>query len=249
ACGPPGRDYPADVLDARLREQGRTLVVFDGLDELFDPRVREMVSRRIAGFAASYPNVRIMVTSRIVGYRPRVLRDAGFSHYTIQDLTTEQRNTFLTSWYTLAMHDRPGTADQRRQRLTQAIEESVPIRELAGNPLLLTILAIIGKHQELPRERWKVYDHAASVLIQHWDVNKHLVDARVDADAIREDDKRELLRRIAYRMQRGRQSPAGKHILEEELAAASQDYLLVQYQDDAGKDVAVARTMLKQFRV
>src|SRR5262249_34230908 len=136
-------------------------------------------------------------------------------------------------WYALALYDHPGIADQRRQRLTQAIEESVPIRELAGNPLLLTILAIIGKHQELPRERWKVYDHAASVLIQHWDVNKHLVDARIDADAIREDDKKELLRRIAYRMQYGRQGLAGNHIWEEDLAAEIEGYLRVRYQYDA----------------
>src|SRR5262249_39730957 len=135
------------------------------------------------------------------------------------------------------------------QRLTQAIEESVPICELAGNPLLLTILAIIGKHQELPRERWKVYDHAASVLVQHWDVNKHLVDARIDADAIREDDKKELLRRIAYHMQRGRQGLAGNHIWEEDLAAEIEDYLRVRYQYDAGKAVAVASAMINQFRV
>ena len=69
--------------------------------------------------------------------------------------------------------------------------------------MLLTIMAIIGKHQELPRERWKLYDHAASVLIQHWDVNKHLNDESIEADFIGEDDKKELLRRLAYRMQSG----------------------------------------------
>ncbi|MEJ3742837.1 HEAT repeat domain-containing protein [Actinomycetes bacterium KLBMP 9797] len=247
-CRTDGLGLPADVFDAYLREQGRTLVVFDGLDELFDPRAREMVSRRIAGFAATYPDVRIVVTSRIVGYRPRVLRDAGFSHYTIQDLTTEQRDAFLSSWYALAMHDRPGAATQRHQRLTRAIEESAPIRELAGNPLLLTILAIIGKHQELPRERWKVYDHAAGVLVQHWDVNKHLIDRRVDADAIREDDKKELLRRIAYRMQHGRHGLAGNHVWEEDLAAEIEGYLAVRYQYDPAKAAAVASHMIDQFR-
>ena len=50
--------------------------------------------------------------------------------------------------------------------------------------MLLTILAIIGKGQELPRERWKLYDHAATVLVDHWDVNRHLRDEHIDADFI-----------------------------------------------------------------
>jgi hypothetical protein len=48
--------------------------------------------------------------------------------------------------------------------------------EFLDMAMLLTIMAIIGKNQELPRERWKFYDHAAGVLIHHWDVERHLKD-------------------------------------------------------------------------
>src|SRR2546426_1720068 len=61
--------------------------------------------------------------------------------------------------------------------------------------------------QELPRERWKLYDHAATVLVHHWDVNKHLRDERVDADFIAEDDKKELLRRRSEEHTSELQSP------------------------------------------
>lgn len=83
--------------------------------------------------------------------------------------------------------------------------------------MLLTILAIIGKRQDLPRERWKLYEHAAAVLLLHWDVNKRLRDARVSADFIDEDDKRELLSRIARRMQVGAGKLAGNHLLASDL--------------------------------
>jgi hypothetical protein len=39
------------------------------------------------------------------------------------------------------------------------------------------------------------------MLVHHWDVNKHLHDERVRADFIGEDDKKELLRRVANHMQ------------------------------------------------
>jgi hypothetical protein len=73
------------------------------------------------------------------------------------------------------------------------------------------VLAIIGKHQELPRERWAVYNHAAEVLVEHWDVNRRLRDARVDADFIDKEDKKELLRRVAHRMQAGATAGRQQH--------------------------------------
>jgi len=236
------------TVEAYLRDDGRALVIFDGLDEIFDPRLRETVSRRIAGFAAQYPVTRVVVTSRVVGYRRRVLRDAGFVQYTVQDLDPDKIDAFLRSWYELALHDRPGAAEMRRERLTRAIKDSAPIRELAGNPLLLTILAIIGKHQELPRERWRVYDHAAGVLVQHWDVNKHLVDEDIDADVIREDDKKELLRKLAIRMQEGSHGFAGNSLVEADLFRDIESYLTARFRYEPAKAARISTAMVKQLR-
>ena len=236
------------TVETYLRDDGRALVVFDGLDEIFEPRLRETVSRRIAGFAAQFPTARVIVTSRVVGYRPRVFRGASFVQYTVQDLDTDKVDVFLRRWYQLALHDRPAAIEMRRERLTRAINDSGPIRELAGNPLLLTILAIIGKHQELPRERWKVYDHAAAVLVQHWDVNKHLVDEDIDADVIREDDKKELLRKLAIRMQVGSHGFAGNSLLESDLLQDIESYLVERFRYEPAKAAAISTAMVKQLR-
>ncbi|MDI5977903.1 HEAT repeat domain-containing protein [Amycolatopsis magusensis] len=236
------------TVETYLRDDGRALVVFDGLDEIFEPRLRETVSRRIAGFAAQFPTARVIVTSRVVGYRPRIFRGAGFVQYTVQDLDTDKVDVFLRRWYQLALHDRPAAIEMRQERLTRAINDSAPIRELAGNPLLLTILAIIGKHQELPRERWKVYDHAAAVLVQHWDVNKHLVDEDIDADVIREDDKKELLRKLAIRMQVGSHGFAGNSLLESDLLQDIETYLVGRFRYEPAKAAAISTAMVKQLR-
>ena len=245
-----GLGVDGQLFDALLRTGSGLLVILDGLDELFDPREREAVARQIAGLAAAHPGVRVLVTSRVVGYRPRILQEAGFRHYTIQDLDAGQVESFLEAWYSLALHDRPTVATERRTRLTTAIQESPSIKELSGNPLLLTILAIIGKHQELPRERWKVYDHAASVLVQHWDVNKHLVASSIDGPTLREDDKKELLRLLAYRMQSGagRSERGGNHIGHDELSQEIEGYLRTRFQYPPPQAARIADTMIGQLR-
>jgi len=142
----------------------------------------------IVGFTLDYPKVRVIVTSRIVGYKRKILDDAGFVHFTLQDFEEEQIETFLDRWYPLVVDEKE--IENRKLRITKALKNSPSIRQLAGNPLLLTILAIIGKHQELPRERWKLYDHAASVLVENWEVNKHLKRSSVYMEFIGEDDKK-----------------------------------------------------------
>ncbi|MGH8908456.1 MAG: HEAT repeat domain-containing protein [Egibacteraceae bacterium] len=239
-----------DALRAYLDGQGPALVVFDGLDEVFDPGEREAVARHITGFSTQYPHTRVVVTSRVIGYQRGAL--AGFAHHTLQDLDRDQINAFADRWYALALHDRPQEIEQRRERLRRAVDASPSIRELAGNPLLLTMLAIVGKHQELPRERVKLYDHAASVLVEHWDVNKHLHDARLSFDYIDEDDKRELLRRVAVRMQRGGEGQAGNRLPAAELHAEFEGYLIERYElsrPDAKKaaDVLIDRLRIRNF--
>ena len=218
------------------------------MDEIFDPEQRERITHQIVGFCNDYPKTRVIVTSRVIGYRRKILTDAGFTHFTLQDLDEKQIETFVSHWYDLAMSDRPDEAKERRERILRSFKESASIRQLAGNPMLLTIMAIIGKHQELPRERWKLYDHAASVLIQHWDVNKHLKDARIDADFIGEDDKKELLRRLAFRMQGGEGGLAGNYIHREQLQAEFESYLRERYAQAPDRAVTIARAMIEQFR-
>lgn len=221
---------PRDVLDAYLRSEGQAVVMFDGLDELFQPAQRDDTARRIAAFAAHFPQVRVIVTSRVIGYHRAVLDGAGFSVYTLQDLGPDQITQFVRRWYTLAYHTDPGEAAQRSTRLLAAIDRSVSARDLAGNPLLLTILAVIGRRRELPKERHRVYQHAVELLTQHWDLNRAVRDTRVAMDYIDEEDKRELLRRIARRMQDGHDGVAGNRITRHDLLTEFEAYLYERYQ-------------------
>ncbi|MEY9994194.1 hypothetical protein ABIE67_006226 [Streptomyces sp. V4I8] len=241
---------PRGVLEACL-QGGRVLMIFDGLDELFDPAVREEVCRRIVGFSGHYENVRIVVTSRVIGYKAAVLDGAGFEHYMIQDLTEQQIGQFAKRWYDTVCQDDPARSGRLCKRITAAVAHSRPVRELAGNPLLLTILAVIGRRQELPRDRQGVYEHAVSVLIARWDQEtKHLKPTQ-DVEALRyldDKDRYDLLRLLARRMQDGEGGIAGNHIHGPELEATFQRYLQEILGLPMAEALAAAREMKRQFQ-
>ncbi|MGW2308663.1 HEAT repeat domain-containing protein [Actinomadura luteofluorescens] len=241
---------PKDELDKFLRSGGHALVIFDGLDEIFDPRIRADVTRQIEGFAARYPGVNIIVTSRVIGYQDNraVLDAAGFTTYMLQDLNRKQIGDFAKIWYDHSCANNPPEATRLRKRLLGAIERSVAIAELAGNPMLLTILAIMARRSELPRDRSTVYKHAVTVLIEDWDVNKHLREQLSDVTELDATDKLEMLHRVARRMQDASAGLAGNHLPANVLTKELRAQLMERMALSEERTVAVARAMLQQFQ-
>jgi len=235
------------ALRHHLEARRPALILFDGIDEIFEPEEQEKITKQIIAVAEAYPNARIVATSRIIGYRRTLLTNAGFKHYTLQDLDRDAIVAFTRRWYEMTLPN-ASDVDSRVQRITSAYDASASIRQLAGNPMLLTIMAIIGKHQELPRARWNLYDHAASVLVQHWDVKKHLADKQLGAELMDDEDKKELLRRLAYAMQKGEGGLAGNYIHGAELHKLVEEYLRNRYQLPVERCVMIARAMIAQFR-
>ena len=183
-------------------QAGRAVVMFDGLDEVFELEKRNRIVDQIHSFTQKYPTVKTIVTSRVIGYQQQRLKNAGFHHFMLQDFEPEQIQDFLQKWHDLTLIDRLKKA-ALLERLQQAIAASNSIRELAGNPLLLTMMAILNRNQELPRFRAKLYEEASKVLLHKWDfeVKEKLNNDRVDPYVIDEEVKQSICGRIAYTMQ------------------------------------------------
>ncbi|MFC4069076.1 HEAT repeat domain-containing protein [Actinoplanes subglobosus] len=243
-----GHGLPRAVLEDHLRSGGPALVIFDGLDEIFDPRLRDEVADEIAGFAARFPSARVVVTSRVIGYRRTTFDREHFRTFLLQDLDRPRIEQFLTSWYRLAAP--PAEADPLRDRLLAAIDGTPAVAELAGNPLLLTITAVLGRNRDLPRDRRDVYDHAIGVLVAQWDPSRHLHDDRhtrehLDLGA---RDRLALLRRIARRMQDAPAGLAGNHLLDTDLIGETAGYLRDEHGLSPGRAKAVATAITDEFR-
>jgi translation elongation factor EF-Tu-like GTPase len=232
-------------LAERLRG-GPSLVLFDGLDEIFDGAERERVQHEIAGFCADHPHATVIVTSRPAGYIGTILRAAGFRHFALQELDESQVARFTRLWFATVLPREPEEADRRVNRVLEACRRSPSIRLLASNPLLLTIMAMIARRRELPRERARFYDASVEVLCHHWDVNRHLALAGLQLD-LDLDDKKELLRRVAFRMQAARQGLSGNFLHGDDLRAELKDFLASDGKRSPGQVRSIAHALIDQL--
>jgi predicted NACHT family NTPase len=198
---------------------GQAAFYLDGLDEIFDPSARQAVIEEIVVLSASYAQASIVVTSRKVGYEPERLRNAGFLHATLEEFDLPQMLDFLRHWHRIAEPD-----DKERalmlERLERALQDSPAIRELAGNPLLLTMMAILNRNQELPRYRVDLYREASRVLLNDWDARRALPVGEFDRE-----DKEGLLRELAGEMQQAEGGLAGNLIEQSRLKEKVLEFL------------------------
>ncbi len=233
------------TLDHLLKQQDRVMLLLDGLDEIFDSVQRERVLNDIHRFSNNYPQTTIILTSRVVGYKPQRLRDAEFRHFMLQDLDEKQIDTFLEKWHDVTF-DKEEEAETKRERLSKAIKDSKSIAMLAGNPLLLTMMAILNRYQELPRDRAELYSQASRVLLHQWDTERALADFPGLSAEIGLKEKIDLLRCVAKFMQQGPGGLAGNIISESDLADLIEDYLQDELQFTQAK--AVTRAVIEQLR-
>jgi len=213
------------TLDYLLKQPGRVLLLLDGLDEVFDPIEREQVVNDIHRFSNEYKNTRIILTSRIVGYKAERLRDAEFRDFMLQDLDEKQIEQFLKLWHEVTFNDQH-EAEQKRKRLNKGIRAANSIQMLAGNPLLLTMMAVINRYQELPRDRGLLYEKAAEVLLQQWDTERSLQNFPGLSREIDLRAKTAILRKVAYAMQTGKDNGEAANIIHgETLTDLIEEYL------------------------
>ncbi len=162
------------------------LLLLDGLDEVDDaPTVREALKKQVEHFADTFPNVRIIVTSRPYAY------GAGWelSRFTVTrllDFSPEQINTFIDQWYG-ATGDDPALglgpdkarayADSLKAQLNPDYRGTHSLRELARNPLLLTMMVYIHRGREggqLPHRREELYRLCINLLLELWQKSKNI---------------------------------------------------------------------------
>ncbi len=189
--------------------QGRAAVLLDGLDEVADPGLRRRVARLVEGLTRAYPDCRYVVTSRIVGYTDTSKLAEGYTVATVRDFSLDDVRTFLTQWHRLVAigHMGPGpsaethAAEQTRQ-LLEAMEANDRVRELAINPLMLTVIALVHRDRvKLPDRRAELYQEAVDVLLGKLDDARGVQDGGLAGDQpLEAGDRRLVLQKLALFM-------------------------------------------------
>lgn len=242
---PVWHDWPAGLLERLLAQPGRIVLLLDGLDEIFELPAREEVVNDIQRFCAEHPRTSIVVTSRVVGYQAQRLRDVEFRHFMLQDLDAAQIENFIDRWHEQTFED-AAQAAPKHQRLTKAIRDSKSIAMLAGNPLLLTMMAILNRNHELPRNRVDLYSQAARLLLYQWDTERALSDFPGLSAEVGWQEKHDLLRRVASHMQARPSGLKGNMIDGPTLTSLIEDYLRNELKFPQSR--AAARAVVEHLR-
>lgn len=155
--------------EATLR-MGEAIVLIDGLDEAGGDVSRHAVSTSIQMFQDEFPQCTFWVTSRVYGYTRDVRLPKGvFSHYHVGRLESAQIDDFVARWYALQYPDNTREREDRVESLREAIQRSLSVQRLAGNPLLLTLMAFIHYGQRtLPQDRGELYEQCIQMLLKSW---------------------------------------------------------------------------------
>jgi hypothetical protein len=179
---------------------GRCLVLLDGLDEVADPDKRMAVSHWVDEQVKreAYRRNQFVVTSRPQGYRSAPLERATVLE--VQPFTPSQVERFINNWYLANEVVSSGgkeTAEVRRRAgkeakdLRDRIAGNPSLHDLTGNPLLLTMMAMVHRHGALPGSRVQLYSEVCQVLLERWRQAKGV------KDELRGEQKLTILRPLA----------------------------------------------------
>ncbi|WP_298900012.1 SMEK domain-containing protein [uncultured Psychroserpens sp.] len=164
-------DKKFEFLFTKKLESNHLLVLIDGIDEINNVSLRHSVVNRINSFISQYPEVKIIVSSRIVGYKETRL-NGYFNHLQVVEFKKEQIEQFVNSWYLSIASNSDNNkelAKRSAKELFKSIKKNDSVLKMASNPLLVTIIALIHyQGGALPEKRVSLYDIATSTFLENW---------------------------------------------------------------------------------
>ncbi|NEO09105.1 HEAT repeat domain-containing protein [Moorena sp. SIO3I8] len=190
-------------------EDGRTLILLDGLDQVTEPAKGEEVVGQIKDFIQQFPNNWVIITSDNDRYLNSNIPweffwNQDFYHYQLQLFDDSKIEEFIQRWYYSKIQDN-AESQRLKESLSNLLSEHQQIRNLARNPLLLTIITLIHRyHFRLPLERYQLYDQAVDLLLTSWDnkpdVTKPDISNNQKLKYLGLNDCRRLMERLGYWM-------------------------------------------------
>ncbi|QIR38904.1 NACHT domain-containing NTPase [Tolypothrix sp. PCC 7910] len=148
-------------LTEHLLSQGKMLILLDGLDEVREED-SERILKEIREFAIQFQNNHFVMTCRIAAKEYTFEK---FTEVEIADFEDEQIVNFAIQWF-------KGKA-VKSDIFIKRIQDNSRIRELATNPLLLTLLCLVFEgSMDFPANRSELYEEGVDALLKKWDASR-----------------------------------------------------------------------------
>lgn len=168
-----------------LFNQGRALVLLDGLDEVREEDNNHVI-KEIYNFSEQFRYNHFVMTCRIAA---REYTFEKFTEVEVADFDEQQIITFVTNWF-------KGKA-VKAESFLERLEDNERINEIATSPLLLTLLCLTFEESgDFPANRSELYKEGLDALLKKWDAKRGIYRAQV-YQKLSVQRKEELLGKIA----------------------------------------------------
>jgi hypothetical protein len=158
-----------------------SLLILDGLDEVYQQNHRVVIKKVVEDWANRYPTCRILLTSRTYAYRQssRWYLSNRFVAAELAPYSRNQMKTYITNWYRNAAEIRPYSfggkvaAKTNTKRLAEDMTRHIDnnhntLIPMMRQPLLMALLTLIHEtKKELPDKKAELYE-AAIQLLYYW---------------------------------------------------------------------------------
>jgi formylglycine-generating enzyme required for sulfatase activity len=186
------------------------LLLFDGLDEVpFETKRevragREDTLRAVHSFTQRYDKIHAILTCRTRAFDDKYRDVLHWETTTIAPWTLGQIREFVQLWYDAKAKDghlKQEHAKRLHNDLINTIDKSERLRDMAGTPLLTTMMALVLEQQgRLPHYRPTLYENILNLLLGQWDAARQVKSLAEAVDLLEWDAKdfRKIVNELAY---------------------------------------------------
>lgn len=174
-------------------KSNRCVILLDAWDEVpvelpkngqpirYEPSYRQRLGERLKTFAHQFPQARLLLTSRIVGYDSTHLSVPDLQELELLAFDSSQTDSFVSAWF--------GDDTQAANQCLAMLRQNPQVRGLARIPLMLTLLCRTyfesqEKQSDFLTHRVEIYDCCLRGLLRDWKREKErreISDADVEA--------------------------------------------------------------------
>ena len=183
----------------KILNEGRLLLLIDGLDEISKSELRTKILEQIAKFSIDFSENRFILTCRT-----QIIENemdlVGFKFVELADFKKDQVIKFSEKWFDLNREHEKDIV-WKWDEFVNAINKNIALSELTTTPLLLTLMCLVfQKEKEIHLQAHELYEKGIKLLLGKWNNKKSIKGWEVGSkiyQLMSSERKKEMLTEIA----------------------------------------------------